>query len=139
VTTSDVRHSELRLTAFRSALHEHLSALQAKNVHRFAATLGRDVTVVDGRGGVLGGTAAVLESHAAWFAASDPWSFDYDIVMLRELAGAGLALLDVTYRERPSATPARFLLSLVFERNSDGAWKFVYDQNTSLSTPPLSP
>jgi hypothetical protein len=52
---------------------------------------------------VRSGSAAVLAAHAEWFAASDPWSFDYEIVVLREFAGAGLALLDVTYRERQDA------------------------------------
>ena len=28
--------------------------------------------------------------------------------------------------------PARFLLSLVFERDAGGAFTFVYDQNTPL-------
>jgi len=128
----DAPHSEAVLATFQGALREHLAALQEKDILRFAATLGRDVTVVDGRGRVLAGADAVRASHAEWFAGSDPWSLDYAIVVLREFAGAGLALLDVTYRERPNALPARFLLSLVFEREPTGAWKFVYDQNTAL-------
>jgi len=136
---ADSRPSEHGRNSFQCALREHLAALQAKDVRRFAATLGRDITVVDGQGGVQSGSTAVLASHAEWFAASDAWSFDYEIVLLREFTGAGLALLDVTYRDHPAATPARFLLSLIFEREPDNAWKFVYDQNTNLSPSPLPP
>ncbi len=115
----------------RAALDEHLGALRAKDAERFAATLGADVVVVDGKGAITRGTDAVLRSHAEWFALSDPWAFDYEVVLTRE--PAGLALVDVTYRHTPAAPPARFLLSLVFERDPAGAWKFVYDQNTPLA------
>jgi ketosteroid isomerase-like protein len=114
----------------RAALDEHLGALRAKDAARFAATLGADVAVVDGKGRVTRGTEAVLRSHAEWFAAPEPWTFDYEVVLARE--AAGLALVDVTYRHTPDAAPARFLLSLVFERDAAGGWKFVYDQNTPL-------
>jgi ketosteroid isomerase-like protein len=118
---------------FRDALGEHLAALQARDVERFAATLGADVVVVDGSGAISRGTDAVLRSHAEWFAAPEPWTFDYEILFTRETPSSGLALIDATYRHTPDAEPARFLLSLVFERDADGAFKFVYDQNTPLS------
>jgi uncharacterized protein (TIGR02246 family) len=117
---------------FSEALDEHLGALQAKDVARFAATLGDDATVVDGRGARTRGTAAVLQSHAEWFAAPEPWSFEYDVIFTRVFEGAALALIDVTYRHTPAASPARFVLSLVFARDAAGGWKFVYDQNTPL-------
>jgi uncharacterized protein (TIGR02246 family) len=122
------------LTSFPDALREHLGALQARDAERFAATLGRDVVVIDGRGSLRSGTGAVVAAHAEWFASSDSWTFAYEIVITREFTGAGLALLDVTYRARPGAPPNRFLLSLVFEREPDGSWKFVYDQNTTLDS-----
>ena len=115
----------------RAALDEHLGALRAKDAERFAATLGTDVVVVDGKGALVRGTDAVLRSHREWFASADPWTFDYEVVLVRE--PAGLALIDVTYRHTPDASPNRFLLALVFERDAAGAWKFVYDQNTPLS------
>jgi ketosteroid isomerase-like protein len=121
-----------RTSSFRAALDEHLSALQARDVGRFAATLGDGVVVVDGAGTITRGTAEVLRSHAEWFAMPDPWTFDYDVVLTRETASAGFALIDVTYRHTAQAEPARFLLSLVFERDAEGAFKFVYDQNTPL-------
>jgi ketosteroid isomerase-like protein len=120
-------------TAFRAALDEHLSALQARDTERFAATLGDDVTVVDGAGKITRGTETVLRSHAEWFGSPDPWTFDYDVVFTRETPSSGLALIDVTYRHTPDAEPARFLLSLVFERDAKGSFTFVYDQNTPLS------
>lgn len=124
--------SAIAAGTFREALDEHLSALRAKDVRRFSATLGDDVSVVDGAGRVTRGTDAVVRSHAEWFAAREPWTFDYELVCTREAAGMGFALIDVTYREAPGAPAARFLLSLVFEREPGGAWKFVYDQNTPL-------
>lgn len=121
---------------FHDALEEHLNALQAKDVERFGNTLGDDVIVVDGKGALVRGTDAVCTSHAEWFRMADPWRFNYDVVFTRELgASAGLALLDVTYRHTPDAQPARFMLSLVFERETSGRWSFVYDQNTPLPSP----
>ena len=119
-------------TSFCAALEEHLGALRARDVDRFAATLGDDVAVVDGGGTITRGTEAVLRSHAEWFGSRDPWSFDYEIVLTRETPSSGLAVINVTYRQTPEAEAARFLLSLVFERDGQGTFKFVYDQNTTL-------
>ena len=120
------------MDTFRAALDEHLGALRARDADRFAATLGDHVAVVDGGGVITRGTAEVLRSHAEWFASPDRWVFDYRIVMTRETPSSGLAVLDVTYRHTPDGEPARFLLSLLFERDAEGAFKFVYDQNTPL-------
>jgi ketosteroid isomerase-like protein len=117
---------------FRQALDEHLAALCARDVERFAATLGDDAAVVDGAGAIKRGTEAVRQSHAEWFRMPEPWTFAYDVVFTRETPSSGLALLDVTYRHTPADAPSRFLLSLVFERDAAGAFKFVYDQNTPL-------
>jgi uncharacterized protein (TIGR02246 family) len=121
------------LATFRDALEEHLAALRARDVERFAATVGDDVVVVDGAGTITRGTDEVLAAHAAWFRDPQAWTFDYDVVLTRELGGGGLAVIEVTYRHGPHAKPSRFLLSLVFERDAHGAWKFVYDQNTTLT------
>jgi ketosteroid isomerase-like protein len=120
-------------SAFRAALDEHLAALQARDVERFARTLGEDVSVVDGGGTITRGTEAVLRSHAEWFGSPDPWTFEYALVLTRETPSSGLAVIDVTYTNTPESEPVRFLLSLVFERGADGAFKFVYDQNTTLA------
>jgi ketosteroid isomerase-like protein len=119
-------------SAFREALDEHLAALQARDVERFAATLGANAAVVDGSGAIKRGTDAVLRSHADWFAMPEQWMFAYELLFTRETQSSGLALIEATYRHTPDAEPARFLLSLLFERDADGAFKFVYDQNTPL-------
>jgi uncharacterized protein (TIGR02246 family) len=124
--------TETKPSTFREALDEHLEAIRARDVERFAATLGDDVLVVDGKGAMTHGRDAVLASHTAWFRDRDAWTFDYDLVSTRELGDAGLALIEVTYRQTPEAAPARFLLSLLFARDAGGAWTFVYDQNTPL-------
>ncbi len=118
--------------AFRDALGEHLGALQARDAGRFGATLGDDVVVIDGAGSVTRGREEVLRSHAGWFASEDPWTFAYELVLARETSDAALAVIDVTYRQTPRHEPARFLLSLLFARDANGAWRFVYDQNTPL-------
>jgi len=117
---------------FSAALQEHLSAIQARDAERFVRTLGRDVIVVDGKGVITRGTAEVQASHAAWFAMDADWRFQYQIVATRESSFFALALLHVTYRHTASEQPSRFLLSLVFERDKDGEFRFVYDQNTPL-------
>jgi ketosteroid isomerase-like protein len=121
-------------STFRRALEEHLSALQGKDLVRFAATLGDDATVIDGAGRIVRGTDRVLRSYAAWFADADPWTFAYELLLVHEIGRAGLALIDVTYKQVPGATPTRFLLSLLFEQEPGGAWKFIYDQNTPRTT-----
>ena len=122
-----------RGASFKEALDEHLGALAARDVDRFEATLAADVAVVDGKGTITRGIDAVLRSHAEWFGVPERWSFDYEIVLTRETASSGFALLDVTYRHSPESEPSRFLLSLLFERDADGIFKFVYDQNTPHS------
>jgi ketosteroid isomerase-like protein len=123
----------MRDRTFDDALFEHLAALQARDIERFGATLGDDVTVVDGRGELNRGRASVLQAHAEWFASADRWIFDYTLLWRRNFGGAGLAVIGVTYRQTPAAPAARFVLSLVFERGDDGHWSFVYDQNTTLA------
>jgi uncharacterized protein (TIGR02246 family) len=121
---------------FADALVEHLAALQARDIERFARTIGDDVTVVDGGGTIVSGKDAVIAAHAQWFSSDDAWSFDATVVLTREFGDAGLALLDVSYRNTPQAPASRFLLSLVFVRDAAGAWQFVYDQNTGRAAQP---
>lgn len=125
-------HGHSVMPTFEAALDDHLEALCARDVNPFAVTLGDDATTIDGSGTITRGTEAVLRSHAEWFAVPERWRFDYDIVFTRETEYSGLALLDVRYRHTPADEPSRFLLSLVFERDATGAFKFVYDQNTPL-------
>ena len=114
------------------ALVEHLGALQARDLERFAATLGQDVMVVDGRGTIREGRETVLAAHADWFASPDRWRFDYVVRRMYDSENAGLALIEVTYHQTPDAAEQRFLLALYFARDDGGSWRFLYDQNTPL-------
>lgn len=117
-------------TDFQHALQEHMDAIVARDVARFEATLGDDVVTVDGSGGITRGTAAVLASHASWFGTPEPWTFRYETVLARETVSSGFALLRVTYEQ--NGVSSRFLLSVIFERDARGVFRFVYDQNTPL-------
>jgi ketosteroid isomerase-like protein len=119
----------------RQALIEHLTALQARDIKRFSATIGNEVAVVDSAGSIMSGRESVLRSHEEWFASNDPWTFDYSIVFVSEFRDAGLAVITVTYRQTPEDEPANFLLSLVFVRSDAARWRFVFDQNTALAPP----
>jgi ketosteroid isomerase-like protein len=118
--------------SFRSALDEHLAALQERDIVRFAATLGEQVMVVDGAGRLLEGREVVVRSHADWFASPDRWTFRYSVRNIRDFGCAAFALIEVAYQQSSAAAPVEFLLLLVFERTPGGAWRFVYDQNTPL-------
>ena len=65
--------SAVATQSLQAALEEHLSALCARDAERFAATLGDDVTVIDGRGTITRGTERVVRSHADWFASPNAW------------------------------------------------------------------
>ena len=120
------------MQVFEHALREHLDAIVARDLARFEATLGDGVVTVDGSGHITRGTAAVLASHAAWFGAPEPWTFRYDVELVRETASSGFALLSVTYEQ--GGVSSRFLLSVIFERDAAGAFPFAYDQNTPLGS-----
>ncbi len=117
---------------FQAGLQEHLAALRARDIERFAATLSRDAAarVVAPDGGTIVGYAAIREAHRGWFAAAGTWTFEPRVVFSRASGELGFALLDVTYVE--NGAEKRFLLSVVFARE-DGTWRLLYDQNTSLA------
>lgn len=117
-------------TPFLAALNEHIRAIQARDLARFAATVtgGDDVRLIGPGGSQLIGREAILGAHRDWFA-SGAFTFRPRVVWHRETEEMGLALLDVEYAD-PGGMPTRFLLSLVFVREADGAFRLVYDQNT---------
>jgi len=116
--------------SFHQGLGEHLAALDARDIERFAATVSRDpaARVVAPDGGAIVGYEAIVEAHRGWFE-SDGWTFTPNTVFERESDTLGFALLEVEYRE--SSSVRRFLLSLVFTLE-DGTWRLLYDQNTPL-------
>ncbi len=116
---------------FRTTLDEHLAAIAARDIDRFAATLSRDpqARVVGPDGSAIVGHDAIVAAHRAWFASETDWSFQPHIVLLRTGKEFGFVLLEVDYRDETAQR--RFLLSLLFTREDD-AWKLFYDQNTPL-------
>ena len=115
---------------FLETLREHLAAISARDIARFAPTISSDpqARVVAPDGGAIVGGEAILEAHRGWFATAG-WTFAPSIVLTRESDALGFALLEVAYSE-PAGT-RRFLLSAVFTREGE-AWRLFYDQNTPL-------
>ena len=126
------------LATFASALDEHLAALQARDITRFAATLVHrdDVQTVGPDGRVTQGFEAVVDAHAAWFADSADWRFTARERWRHVTSDTGLVLLEVDYRHAPEAEAIRFLLLLAFVCEN-GSWRMLFDQNTPLK-PPLT-
>jgi len=116
---------------FLAGLEEHLAALRARDIERFAATLSRDpaARVIAPDGSQTVGYDAIREAHRSWFLADAAWSFVPTVVFARSNADFGFALLAVAYEEAGSSS--NFFLSLVFARE-DGTWRLLYDQNTPL-------
>ena len=120
----------MRRMIFHEGLREHLSAIAARDIERFAATVSRDpaARVIAPDGGAIVGFESIVEAHRGWFE-SDGWTFSPTTIFERESDTLGFALLEVHYREASGAK--RFLLSAVFALE-DGIWRLLYDQNTPL-------
>ncbi len=115
--------------AFSDALAEHLAAIAVRDAERFAATVStRDVRLVGGDGSIIEGHANVVAAHRGWFAQAG-WTFEPEILWMREVDGCGWALTRVRYTEADSLRT--FLLFLLFALEEDG-WRLVFDQNTPL-------
>ena len=119
--------------SFREALNGHLAAIVARDIERFAATISRgaDARVIGPDGSALLGYDAIVAAHRGWFGSESAWTFAPRVVLERASESLGFALLEVAYRE--SDAERRFLLSVVFVRE-EGAWKLLYDQNTTLAS-----
>ncbi len=106
-------------------LEEHLAAIAARDIDRFAATVSRapDARVIGPDGGAIVGYAAIVAAHRDWFAPA-VWTFAPRILLERVSDMLGFALLEVDYHE--TGVDRRFLLSVVFARE-DGAWKLYFD------------
>ncbi|GAC1307509.1 MAG: hypothetical protein NVS2B3_14280 [Vulcanimicrobiaceae bacterium] len=117
---------------FQAGLMEHLAALEARDIERFAATLSRDpaARVVAPDGTQTVGYEAIREAHRGWFASEAAWTFEPTVVFSRSEGDLGFGLLDVRYAEGAVAT--RFMLGVVFVREV-GTWRLLYDQNTPVA------
>lgn len=112
------------------ALEEHLEAISERDIDRFAATLAaNDVRFVGGDGRIIEGRENAIAAHRDWFM-SEGWRFSPEILWTREEEGAAWALTRVEYTE--NGAQRMFLLLFLFV-NEDGAWKLIYDQNTSIA------
>jgi hypothetical protein len=114
---------------FRDGLDEHLAAISARDIDRFAATVSRApyARVIAPDGGAIVGYDAIVDAHRGWFAGGS-FTFEPRVLVERANETLGFALLDIAYTEGETK---RFLLSVVFERD-DGVWKLFFDQNTPL-------
>jgi len=118
------------LETFDEALAEHIAAIQACDIERFAATLSRTdgLQVVGPDGTAIRGYDDVLQAHADWFRSEAVWSFEPEVTWKHEATDMAAALLDVVYTE--DGRRKKFLLLTIFRREPNG-WRFLYDQNTA--------
>lgn len=116
-------------TAFEAALSEHLGAITARDIERFAHTLHRDVHLVGPNGSTIAGYDDAVAAHRGWFA-EPGWSFSPATLWSGERGESAWALTDVRYISAGKLN--RFLLFLLFVREG-GRWQLIYDQNTPLS------
>jgi ketosteroid isomerase-like protein len=118
------------LETFDEALSEHIAAIQARDIKRFAATLSRSdgLQVVGPDGTAIRGYDDVLQAHSDWFCSGSEWSFEPEIAWKHEASDMAAVLLDVVYTEE--GRRKTFLLLTIFRREPDG-WRFLYDQNTA--------
>jgi hypothetical protein len=117
---------------FRAALEEQLSAIRARDIDRFRATVSSsdEARVIGPTGDAIVGGEAIVGAHREWFASASNWEFRPTIVWTRETREMAFALLRVEYDEAQRAG-SRFLLSLLFVQEA-GVWRMIYDQNTGI-------
>ena len=110
-------------------LEEHIEAITTRDIDRFAATLAQDdVRLAGVDGSIIEGRENAVAAHRDWFM-DDRWTFEPEILWMREEAGAAWALTRVDYREADAKK--QFLLLFLFVQE-DGEWRLVYDQNTPV-------
>ncbi len=117
-------------TSLSEALQDHFEAIAERDIDRFSATLSADdLRLVGGEGRIIHGRDNAVAAHRDWFADAR-WTFEPEILWMREEATAGWVLTRVRYTD--AENERQFLLLLIF-MNEDGAWKLVYDQNTPIA------
>ena len=121
------------MMTFAQALDEHLAAIAARDIERFAATVSRspDARVIGPDGTAIVGGDAIVAAHRGWFESEKAWTFTPRVVLERAGDTLAFALLDVDYHE--GGTQRRFSLCVVFARD-DGSGKLFYDQNTTQAS-----
>jgi uncharacterized protein (TIGR02246 family) len=115
-----------------ATIDAHLAAVVNRDLDAYLATVHPNVTVIITSGAMLRGKDAVADFHREWFA--DPnWTYQATPVRTVSTDAAVSAVVEVTYRGGPDAEPSRFLMGLVFARESN-KWLLVHDQCTVLRT-----
>jgi len=116
---------------FDLAVDRHLTAIGARDVDAYLATVHDDVSMVLPDGTLLNGRAAVGAFHRDWFADPD-WAWELDLTHSARVGDTGLVVYTVDYHDLDADQKPysmRYLLSLVFTRVG-GDWLLLHDQNT---------
>jgi uncharacterized protein (TIGR02246 family) len=116
---------------FHGAVERHLTAVGARDLKTYLATVHADVSLVLPNGRLIEGRDQIEEFHRDWF--DDPdWSWELTRLRSATAGDTGVALYQVVYHDldgegRPYEM--RYLLGLTFAR-VDGEWLLLHDQNT---------
>jgi uncharacterized protein (TIGR02246 family) len=116
---------------YTETLERQLTAIGARDLDGYLATVHDDAVLIMPNGRLLAGRDALADFHRDWFADPD-WSWDLSPVYSMTAGDTGIAVLDVEYHDVDEAgdpVELRYLLSLTFAR-ADGGWLMVHDQNT---------
>jgi hypothetical protein len=126
---------------FRPAVEAHFNAVASRNIDALlpTLTLGDKLTMIAPNGYRWETRQQYEDFHRAWFAAPHGGKFDYEIVDTVESATLGHALIRYTYtttgQPQSGSLPEPTWLALTFALE-EGAWRLVFDQNTSISPAP---
>jgi ketosteroid isomerase-like protein len=117
---------------FRAALDAHLSAIQARDLEGFAATLtnSEELYTIFPDGGAITTPAQAKALHEEWFKDGD-WRWDGEVMQIMEGADMAAALMKYDYRDAPDGEPRSAWLTLIFKLEG-GEWRLVHDQNTRI-------
>jgi ketosteroid isomerase-like protein len=122
---------------FRPAVEAHLSAIASRNMEALIPTIttGEDLVMIAPNGMIWETRQQYVDFHRQWFASPDGGKLDYEIVHTVESPQLSHALIRYTYTTtaHPQSEPTWLALTFALE---EGAWRLVFDQNTSISPPP---
>jgi hypothetical protein len=123
--------------AFRPAVDAHLKAIASRDIEALlpTLTLGDRLTMIAPNGFRWDTRQQYVDFHRQWFATPDGGKLDYEIVDTVESPALSHALIRYRYATsaQPESDPTWLTLTFALE---EGAWRLVFDQNTSISLPP---
>lgn len=119
---------------FRETLDRHLRAIRDRDLPGLVETLPTDeLTLITSDGRLVRAVSEFIAMHRGWFAETT-WTLHAEPISVVETPQMGLALLRLTYRDRPPDRPVieeASYLSLVFAFR-EGRWVMIHDQNTPI-------